>query len=358
MKKERSSNIELLRIFAILLIVAFHYSFKGGFEFETLSVNKMIINVATMFGELGVNIFVLISGYFMMKGTFRWKKVVYMMLQVHFYSWLSLLIFCKGDIAAVWKCITPWDYFPNIYGLYWYMSCYLVIYILSPYLKRLVQHLSKKEYERMLIVCLILWCVIPTIFGAQVDDTELFLNYNRFIWLTVVYLIGAYISLYGDEVRFLRYKSGTYFAGAIFMLLLVTGIIYCMECNMDVIQEIGISGATYFWRPNTIITIVWSILIFMAFLKWKVPSIKWMNRLASTTLGIYMFHDGRLAGPIWKLWLKTPQYADSGKMILHMAISVLIVFVTGAVIDLLRQMIGYYGDLVVQKIEKKIGKEA
>ena len=96
MEKERFSNIELLRIFAMLLIIAFHYAFKGGFVYESLSVNKMIINVLTMFGELGVNLFVLISGYFMINGTFRWKKVISICLQVYFYNWLSLLILRGG----------------------------------------------------------------------------------------------------------------------------------------------------------------------------------------------------------------------------------------------------------------------
>ena len=112
-----------------------------------------------------------------------------------------------------------------------------------------------------------------------------------------------------------------------------------MEYHMDIFQRIGVYSATYFWRPNTILTVIWSLVIFVAFLKLRMPHIKWMNRLASTTLGIYMFHDGRLAGPIWKLLFKNATYTNSPYLIVHMLVAVLIVFFIGAVIDFIRQLI-------------------
>lgn len=67
MNSRRQSNFELLRILAILFIISFHYVYKGGFNYDSLSVNKMIINVFTMVGEVGVNLFVLITGYFLIQ---------------------------------------------------------------------------------------------------------------------------------------------------------------------------------------------------------------------------------------------------------------------------------------------------
>lgn len=62
----RKSNMELLRIISIFLIIVFHCAFKSGFNFELgFHVNKLIVKTCWMFGELGVNLFQLISGYFM-----------------------------------------------------------------------------------------------------------------------------------------------------------------------------------------------------------------------------------------------------------------------------------------------------
>ena len=43
MKKERQSNIELLRIISILLIISFHYVFKSGYVFEELNISSFIV---------------------------------------------------------------------------------------------------------------------------------------------------------------------------------------------------------------------------------------------------------------------------------------------------------------------------
>lgn len=79
MKREcRSSYFELLRIVAILLIISFHYVFSGGYSFDAgLSFNKITVDFFTMVGELGVNLFILITGYFFVNSSkIKWGKVV------------------------------------------------------------------------------------------------------------------------------------------------------------------------------------------------------------------------------------------------------------------------------------------
>ncbi len=92
MKKERKSNIELLRIIAIILIISFHYVFKSNFKFEELTINSFIVKSFYMFGELGVNLFILITGYFMVSGKFSIKKLICLILEVNFYHTLSIII--------------------------------------------------------------------------------------------------------------------------------------------------------------------------------------------------------------------------------------------------------------------------
>ncbi len=68
---KRYSNIELLRIVSMLLIISFHYAYKGGFTDDIPLINGYIIKMFWMFGELGVNCFMLITGYFMVEGRFK-----------------------------------------------------------------------------------------------------------------------------------------------------------------------------------------------------------------------------------------------------------------------------------------------
>ena len=66
-RTQRQSNIELLRIFAILIIIAHHLARHSGFSFpgNALTINRLWIQFIWVGGKLGVNIFVLISGWFM-----------------------------------------------------------------------------------------------------------------------------------------------------------------------------------------------------------------------------------------------------------------------------------------------------
>lgn len=63
----RNSSIELLRIISMILIVFHHFAFHGGFKWQTNSVtiSHFWYNFIYGGGKIGVNIFVLISGYFL-----------------------------------------------------------------------------------------------------------------------------------------------------------------------------------------------------------------------------------------------------------------------------------------------------
>ena len=64
LKINRQSNIELLRIIAMIFIIAHHFAVHGGFNFSTdiITVNSLWIQFIKIGGKIGVNIFVLISG--------------------------------------------------------------------------------------------------------------------------------------------------------------------------------------------------------------------------------------------------------------------------------------------------------
>lgn len=63
--KIRNSSIELLRILAMIMIVSCHFATHGGFSFDVkiVSIPRLWWSFIEMGGNLGVDIFVLISGY-------------------------------------------------------------------------------------------------------------------------------------------------------------------------------------------------------------------------------------------------------------------------------------------------------
>ena len=79
--KERDSNFELLRIFAMFLIVLFHVCGNGVFSYwhnnssQLDHINNFFCFLMAACGEVGVTLFILISGYFSCRQEFKLSKL-------------------------------------------------------------------------------------------------------------------------------------------------------------------------------------------------------------------------------------------------------------------------------------------
>ena len=78
--KERNSSFELLRIIAMIMIIFHHLEVYGGFKFDpsNVTIPRLWCDFIVKGGKIGVNIFVLISGYFLIdnEGTlFHFQKI-------------------------------------------------------------------------------------------------------------------------------------------------------------------------------------------------------------------------------------------------------------------------------------------
>ena len=83
--KVRESNLEYLRIISMIFIVAGHSVLHGGVEMP-LTVNLFFALVMTQGSRIGVNIFVLLSGYFSATKVIYIDKIKKIYIQVWTYS--------------------------------------------------------------------------------------------------------------------------------------------------------------------------------------------------------------------------------------------------------------------------------
>ena len=71
-KPERNSAFEILRLIAIIFIIAHHFANHGGFNFGALEQTSLVIFNKTwmdfieQLGKVGVNLFVLIQDYYLL----------------------------------------------------------------------------------------------------------------------------------------------------------------------------------------------------------------------------------------------------------------------------------------------------
>ena len=72
----RQSNIELLRIVAMIMIIIFHMAMHEKAMYTGSTEKKIFSIILSGLGLIGVNIFVLITGYFQIEKEFKTSKVL------------------------------------------------------------------------------------------------------------------------------------------------------------------------------------------------------------------------------------------------------------------------------------------
>lgn len=341
-KSSRRSSIELLRILSMFFIVSFHLSYKSGFDFSEPTANALFIKSLWLLGELGTNLFMLITGYFLANSKgFQAKKLILLLSEILFYYLSSSLI----QVLIEHNTVT-FDtrtllilLLPTTRGCYWYATAYVVLYILSPWISQFVRGLDQTRLVKLLATLLVLYSVIPTIVGIFFSSTEIFLLYSRLLWLFIIYLCGSFLRIFPfrpiDSIR----KSALMFASS--FAVMIASIIFISN-NQSLLQSLGLSTEwAFFWPPNTTPMFLASLGLFGLFLKLNVRPLPFVNKFASTTFGIYLIHDGPLQGVIWGGLVAAASHQASSFAFLffYVLISAVIVFIVCACIDALRQAV-------------------
>ncbi len=288
-RTERQSNFELIRIVAMAFIVVYHVVRhgqwdNGGLFFpEELTFNAVMLQGMLPLGKIGVNLFILISGYFLISSErCTWPKAVRLWTQMLFYSVLIFLIFACFDGLELTPRRIAEMLMPFLSFTWWFASTYLLMLLLSPFVNMALNSISESSHLKLIIGSLIVWSVVPMITGISPA-------YSVLIWFLIVYAVGAYIRKY--PVHF-GWRSVRYLSLAI--------VLYAaLVCLFYVVDATGFSSE--FWGINNYVdelhmedspfVLAISVLVFLAFRNMNVPQCRIINTIASAMFGVYLIHD-------------------------------------------------------------------
>jgi surface polysaccharide O-acyltransferase-like enzyme len=162
-------------------------------------LNAISFAAINTIGNMGVTIFILISGYFGIK--MRLSKLFKLWSIVLFYS---LLIFLyntfinqpienfalnKELIKDAYRALTP-----ITSNTWWFITSYTILFMLSPLLNKAVKSMSKFQMQYLLVILLIFYSISPTILMHSLSNTP---NGKCTENMILAYLIGRYIAIYG-----------------------------------------------------------------------------------------------------------------------------------------------------------------
>ena len=329
LQKERNSSFELLRIISMFLIVMHHYALYGGFNFfSPFSTKLLFVQGLEMGGKLGLNLFVLISGFFLCKSNFKWQKLIKLEIEVIFYSVvIGTFFFIFYPERESLKELLG-EFTPLRLCRYWFYNTYFVLILASPFINKLIFSLPKNEFRKLLLLIATLWVFIPVI--PKVHAIEM----SDLGWFVFLYLCAAYIRIYAED--FTR-KTSTYILLGVScnVLIFISAVLF----NLLGVMDSRFTGLfSYFFPENSLLTFACSILLFIGVSKWDIGCKKGLNLFASTAFGIYLIHEHHVLGQfLWTDLFQNATFFSSDKLYIHAAIVISGVFIACALIDLVRQ---------------------
>lgn len=220
----RQSNVELLRIICMFMIVMHHFAVNVWYPgMLGVHIPSSIDYAAVLFSHgfffIGVNCFVLISGYFGIKTSLR--SFLHLYGFYAFYAFLIALNQYFGDASMASmpiskKCfhiavhsLMPWDN-----NGFWFLNAYLALFMMAPLLNVAIKNMNKSAYTRVLVLLTILNVVFGNLLDIDLLNTWGF-SVAQFVY---VYMIGGYLCKYLpiNRLKYYRWHGlGLYVASAV-----------------------------------------------------------------------------------------------------------------------------------------------
>lgn len=210
-----------------------------------------------------------------------------------------------------------------------FISIYMILYLLIPFLNKLVKCLNKKEHGILLLILLSVF---------SINHTFLYSNWEGVSWYVTVYLIGAWLRLYSFKCDNVKW-------GALFSI--TTILVSCISVVFWDLTYQYWGRDLHFWHglssANGIGSISIAVSIFILFKNLNIEENRIINKIASTTLGILLIHanSGTMRYFLWKDVLQNTVFYNSSFSVLvfHFVFSVIVIMTICVMIDLLRQKV-------------------
>ncbi|WP_044914226.1 acyltransferase family protein [Butyrivibrio sp. WCE2006] len=317
----RSSNFELLRVLAMVMIIIHHifvhciniqltdYSSmtrmdNGYFNNPIIFKRLWLSDFGSFFGPLGNAIFVLISGYFLVqKENVNMVKISKKLLSQLAFASVALIggsfLWYRLTKLEVGRYVGLAD-ISNFNTMSWYVGYYFMIILIGKlFLNSWLSKLDFKQYSEFLLIIFAMvefgWTgalldgLIP---GLRTLGTGIFL-----------YSFSGYIKKY-DPLR--RIKLPFIVLGGLFVICLICLSAYNVRSlSMENFEKFG--GKIYIqvvteYSNWHVLVIISGIMLFELFRRMKTFSSRIINFLGSSTFMIYLIHDN---GVFYSLWEKT-----------------------------------------------------
>lgn len=347
-KQPRESNFELMRVISMFMIVLWHIIIHGKLIYMTEGATNLAYNLLLCILVVHVNSFVLATGYFQSKSTFSLKKFLRLFFLIWFYRIIIVVLLTSLNLVTVPSSEFIREFFPIGSENYWFINCYLAIYLLSPFLNKLINSLNQSEYRRLLLVSFLLFSIVSFV----TNNVTINNNGSNIIHFCFMYLLGAYFRKYKikDNYHFKNYSREKR------QIIFISGFIICALSNFviiifakqlssytnPIVKLISSYIVSSQYNYSTPIDVIQSICYFLFFETLTIKS-NFINKISSIVLGVYLIHDnGYVCRILYQfLGIDTGNIQNSTSLI-YMLLCGILIFICSLMIEFIRNKISVF----------------
>lgn len=338
-QNKRMANLELLRCVAMMMVVVLHFLGKGGLLPDLTGESMGAYGVAAWTMEtlciVAVNVYMFISGYFLSGSDFKLSRLIGLYLQVWVYSAAFGLLGALTGVLAETAFDTHYILtliFPVTMGHYWFMTAYVFLYLLLPFVGTAVKQMSKRQLQTAVTLLFLVFCIAKSVLPVRLEmDGQ---GYDC-LWYLCVFTAAAYVRKFG--VGFLEKKGRSF-------------LLYIGCCGLILAGTFGLRAVYLrtgsFGRMlkmcleyNHILPFLAAAGLFGTFkgmrIEGKIAGV--IKSAAPYTLGVYLLHENLGLRYSWQKWLGAERINTVPGLLLGTLTAVVIAFVCGVAVDVVRK---------------------
>lgn len=337
----RMRNLEELRCLAMMMVVVLHFLGKGELlgdvTAKSMGTVGIVAWVLEAFCIVAVNVYMLISGYFLSESSFKLSRLLKLYLQIWMYSVGVGVIAVFAGIVPVAEVNTHYFLsllFPVSMGHYWFMTAYIFLYLLLPIVGIAVKSMTKGQLKLVLIMLLLIFCVLKSVMPFRMEEDGQ--GYDM-LWYLCVFLVAAYIRRFGMGILQKKWHCICLYLGGVGLVLaelFVLRAIYLHSGSLGLILKIST-------EYNHLSVFLAAVGLFGWFLHGKGEGVlgsaaAWA---APYVLGVYLLHENIGLRYGWQGLFGAGSIGNVPQLLLGTAAALLCVFITGVIVELVRNYI-------------------
>lgn len=268
----------------------------------------------------------MISGWFLCEKNFKISRVLKVQTKTWIYSIALMLIGIAFSLGSYTIGTYVEGILPVIMGEYWFITAWIGMALLSPFLNIIIKSLGHNRWKGMIIILTIMLSMIPQFIPKLTW-------YSDLIWLMYLYLLIGGVRKYDIKTPGLK-TSLIVFISSFLLILLSAEVTLYLAKDYNILYR----GLGYFSTRCVFIMLVCSLALFNVFRQLKFGNKRIINAFAKATFGVYLIHENAFINTwLWtKVFRVTLMYETNGLIFaLWIIILALACFCVCAILDMI-----------------------